>query len=66
MQAAQETTHTLWGAMMAQATLVVHAAGWLEGGLSFGYEKFINDIEALQTLAEMCVKPGADARRLRP
>ncbi len=60
MQAAQETTHTLWGAMMAQATLVIHAAGWLEGGLSFGYEKFINDIEALQTLAELCVKPGAD------
>ena len=59
MQAAQETTHTLWGAMLAQATLVIHAAGWLEGGLSFGYEKFINDIEALQTLAEMCVRPGA-------
>ncbi len=59
MQAAQETTMTLWGALMAHATLVIHAAGWLEGGLSFGYEKFINDIEALQTLAEMCVKPGA-------
>ena len=59
MQAAQETTHTLWGAMLAQATLVIHAAGWLEGGLSFGYEKFICDIEALQTLAEMCVPPGA-------
>jgi trimethylamine--corrinoid protein Co-methyltransferase len=59
MQAAQETTHTLWGAMLAQATFVVHAAGWLEGGLSFGYEKFIADIEALQTLAEMCVPPGA-------
>ena len=58
MQAAQETTMTLWGAMMAHATLVIHAAGWLEGGLSFGYEKFICDIEALQTLAEMCVKPG--------
>ena len=59
MQAAQETTHTLWGAMLGQATLVIHAAGWLEGGLSFGYEKFINDVEALQTLAEMCVRPGA-------
>lgn len=57
MQAAQETTHTLWGAMLAQATLVVHAAGWLEGGLSFGYEKFICDTEALQTLAEMCQRP---------
>lgn len=59
MQAAQETTHTLWGAMLSQATFVVHAAGWLEGGLSFGYEKFICDIEALQTLAEMCARPDA-------
>ena len=64
MQAAQETTHTLWGALLAQATLVIHAAGWLEGGLSFGYEKFINDIEALQTLAEMCVRPGATVEDL--
>lgn len=43
---------------MAQATLAVHAAGWLEGGLSFGSEEFISDIEALQTLAKMCVRPG--------
>jgi trimethylamine--corrinoid protein Co-methyltransferase len=60
MQAAQETTHALWGAMLAQATLVVHAAGWLEGGLTFGYEKFIADIEALQTLAEMCAPTPLD------
>ena len=47
---------------MANATLTVHAAGWLERGLSFGYEKFINDVEALQTMAELCVKPvGNDA-----
>jgi trimethylamine--corrinoid protein Co-methyltransferase len=59
MQAAQETGNAHWGAMLAQATLVVHAAGWLEGGLSFGYEKFINDIEALQVLAEMCAPTGA-------
>ena len=31
----------LWGALMANATLTVHAAGWLEDGLTFGYEKFI-------------------------
>ncbi|MCB2116729.1 MAG: trimethylamine methyltransferase family protein [Rhodobacteraceae bacterium] len=54
MQAAGETHMGLWGSLMAGATLVVHAAGWLEGGLSFGYEKFINDIEALQTIAELC------------
>ena len=31
----------------ADATLTVHSAGWLEGGLSFGYEKFINDVGRL-------------------
>lgn len=44
----------LWANLMANATLTIHAAGWLEGGLSFGYEKFINDVEALQTIAELC------------
>ncbi len=59
MQAAGETHMALWGAMAANATLTVHAAGWLEGGLTFGYEKFINDIEALQTVAELCKPPPA-------
>ncbi|MDB9707254.1 trimethylamine methyltransferase family protein [Planktotalea frisia] len=62
MQAATETDMALWGACMGNATLTVHAAGWLEGGLSFGYEKFINDVEALQTLAELSFKPdGSEA-----
>jgi trimethylamine--corrinoid protein Co-methyltransferase len=55
-QGATETVNSLWGAMMANATTIVHAAGWVEGGLSFGYEKFINDIESLQIAAEMCSK----------
>lgn len=59
MQAAQETTMAMWGAMLSQATFVVHAAGWLEGGLSFGYEKFLNDVEVLQMLAELCAPPGS-------
>ena len=33
--------------------MMVHAAGWLEGGLTFGFEKFVNDCEALQVLAEL-------------
>ena len=55
MQAAGETHHSLWAGMQANATLMLHAAGWLEGGLTFGYEKFINDIEACQILAELCL-----------
>ena len=54
MQSGTENNMGLWAALQANATLTVHAAGWLEGGLSFGYEKFINDVEALQTIAEIC------------
>lgn len=57
MQAALETNMALWGAMLANATLTIHAAGWLEGGLCFGYEKFVNDVEALQMMAELCHRP---------
>lgn len=59
-QGAMETTMALWGAVLAQATVVIHSAGWLEGGLTFGFEKFILDVEALQTLAELCRAPPAD------
>lgn len=54
MQAGTENNMGLWAALQANATLTIHSAGWLEGGLCFGYEKFINDIEALQTIAELC------------
>ncbi len=59
-QAIGETVMALWGAVLGGATLTVHAAGWLEGGLSFGYEKFILDIEALQTIAELGQPAPAD------
>ncbi len=62
MQAALETTMGLWGASLAHGTLIVHTAGWLEGGLTFGYEKFINDVESLQVFSELASRPsGSDA-----
>lgn len=64
MQAATENNMGLWGALMSNATMTIHAAGWLEGGLTFGYEKFINDVEALQTIAELCVKPSGAASEI--
>ena len=60
MQSGTENNMGLWAALQANATLTVHAAGWLEGGLCFGYEKFINDIEAVQTIAELCTPPAED------
>ncbi|QBF33024.1 trimethylamine methyltransferase family protein [Thalassococcus sp. S3] len=60
VQAAQETQFSLWGALMAGATVVIHAAGWLEGGLTVSFEKLVTDVEVLQMVAEMCAAPPAD------
>ncbi len=51
-QAAYESAMSLWGAVMAHANLVNHAAGWLEGGLTASYEKLVLDAEMLQLMAE--------------
>ena len=47
-QAAAETTNTLWATMIGGCDLVMHAAGWLEGGLTASYEKFVLDLELLR------------------
>jgi trimethylamine--corrinoid protein Co-methyltransferase len=52
-QAAYESQGSLWGALMGGANLVIHAAGWLEGGLTASFEKFIIDIEMLRMFAEL-------------
>jgi len=51
-QAAYESEMSLWGAIMGGANLLYHAAGWLEGGLTAGFEKLIVDAEMLQMMAE--------------
>lgn len=46
-QAAHESANTLWPTLLAGVNFVLHAAGWLEGGLVSGYEKFIIDADQL-------------------
>lgn len=46
-QAAYETNWNLWPAIIGQTNLVLHAAGWLDGGLTVSYEKLILDLEQL-------------------
>jgi len=46
-QAAYESAHTLVPTMLAGVNFVLHAAGWLEGGLSLSYEKLIMDADQL-------------------
>ena len=49
-QAASESLMTLLPTFLAGTNWVMHAAGWLEGGLVSCYEKFIVDIELLRML----------------
>ena len=46
-QAAYESVFALWGAIMGGVNLMMHGAGWMEGGLHAGYEKMILDAELL-------------------
>jgi trimethylamine--corrinoid protein Co-methyltransferase len=46
-QAAYESANTLNSTLLCGANFVLHAAGWLEGGLVSGYEKFIMDVDQL-------------------
>ncbi len=52
-QAAYEMQMSLWGALMGGTNLLLHGAGWLEGGLTASAEKFIIDVEMLQMFAEL-------------
>jgi trimethylamine--corrinoid protein Co-methyltransferase len=47
-QAAAETQMMLWATMLAGTDVVLHAAGWLEGGLTASFEKFALDVELLR------------------
>jgi trimethylamine---corrinoid protein Co-methyltransferase len=49
-QAGYEAMMTMLPTFLAGANWVMHSAGWLEGGLVAGYEKFIVDVELLQMM----------------
>jgi trimethylamine--corrinoid protein Co-methyltransferase len=44
-QAAYESANTLQSTLMAGVNFALHSAGWLEGGLVTGYEKFVMDAD---------------------
>lgn len=52
-QAAQESADALMPALLAGTNFVLHAAGWLEGGLTMGYEKFVLDADRLGMMAKL-------------
>ena len=54
-QAAYESANTMIPTVLGGVNFVLHTAGWLEGGLSMGYEKFMMDVDQagmMHTLVE--------------
>ncbi len=49
-QAAYESANTLQTAALAGVNFMLHTAGWLEGGLCMGYEKFMLDADQASML----------------
>ena len=50
-QAAYESANTMTTAALAGVNFMLHTAGWLEGGLAMGYEKFILDADQANMVA---------------
>jgi trimethylamine--corrinoid protein Co-methyltransferase len=46
-QAAYESANTMQPTVLGGVNFVLHAAGWLEGGLAMGYEKLVLDADQL-------------------
>ena len=52
-QAMLESTDAMNPAIMAGANFIFQAAGWLESGLTIGYEKFVMDAEQCGAIARV-------------
>ncbi|MGH6946095.1 MAG: trimethylamine methyltransferase family protein, partial [Kiloniellales bacterium] len=52
-QAAYESAQTLLPTLLGGVNFVLHAAGWLEGGLVSSYEKFVMDADQLGMMQVM-------------
>jgi trimethylamine---corrinoid protein Co-methyltransferase len=63
-QAVYESQMSLWGALLGGCHFILHAAGWLEGGLTASHEKFILDVEMLQMFAELFQPVDASTEEL--
>lgn len=50
-QAAAESADSMLSTVLGGANFVLHAAGWLEGGLATGYEKLVLDADRLGAYA---------------
>jgi len=59
-QAAYETANTLNAALLGGVNFMLHACGWLEGGLVSSFEKFVMDADQLGALHKMAAGIATD------
>lgn len=64
VQAALQSQMSLFAAVSGGGNLVMHAAGWLEGGLCSSFEKFVIDVEMLQNMVAYLEPIRIDAEAL--
>jgi trimethylamine--corrinoid protein Co-methyltransferase len=53
-QAMGESAVSMQAAILCGANFILHSAGWLEGGLTMGYEKFVMDADLCGALHRYC------------
>ena len=63
-QAAYESVFSLWGAIMGGTNLLMHGAGWMEGGLQASFEKMVLDADLLGMVAAFLRPVGVDPEEL--
>ncbi len=52
-QAMAESTAALWSTILSGTHQVWHAAGWLEGGLTMGFERYVMDLDNCGAILKM-------------
>ena len=64
VQAAYESIFSLWGAVMGGVNLLMHGAGWMEGGLHASFEKMVIDADCLDMIATFLTPLAVDDEEL--
>lgn len=59
-----ESANSVYSAVSSGAHLLMHAAGWVEGGLCTSYEKFVLDCEIVQTMMHLLEPTEIDDQTL--
>ncbi|MEM9277040.1 MAG: trimethylamine methyltransferase family protein [Pseudomonadota bacterium] len=65
-QAQADSTNAMWSTVISGAHQVWHAAGWLEGGLTMSYEKFILDLDNCGSMLRMLQGMSVSTETLSP